>query len=36
MLIINEPDQNKIMLLISAGDLPQQVFRVPKNDVWRW
>lgn len=31
MLIINEPDQNKIMLLISAGDLPQQVFRVPKT-----
>lgn len=36
MLIINERDQNKILLLISAGDLPQQVFRVPKNDVWRW
>lgn len=31
MLIINEPDQNKIMLSISAEDLPQQVFPVPKR-----
>lgn len=31
MLIINEPDQNKIMLSIRAGDLPQQVFPVPKR-----